>query len=172
MSETIERKELEDLQQDLDGVRELLRRHRLVESLVERQHSAKHELVETLVHKQHLAELRAKLDEMHSADVAYILEALPINERLIVWDLVKAERDGEILLELSEPVRESVIRTMDSDELIAAVETLDTAYEGEIADYDCSVLMLWVLKGALGVIVEEPVSVITKDVVVTGVAPK
>ena len=82
MAETIERKELEDLQQDLDGVRELLRRHRLVESLVERQHSAKHELVETLVHKQHLAELRAKLDEMHPADVAYILEALPINERI------------------------------------------------------------------------------------------
>jgi magnesium transporter len=133
MSETIERKELEDLQQDLDGVRELLRRHRLVESLVERQHSAKHELVETLVHKQHLAELRAKLDEMHSADVAYILEALPINERLIVWDLVKAERDGEILLELSEPVRESVIRTMDSDELIAAVETLDTDEIAELA---------------------------------------
>jgi magnesium transporter len=133
MAETIERKELEDLQQDLDGVRELLRRHRLVESLVERQYSAKHELVETLVHKQHLAELRAKLDEMHPADVAYILEALPINERLIVWDLVKAERDGEILLELSEPVRESVIRTMDSDELIAAVETLDTDEIAELA---------------------------------------
>jgi len=133
MAETIERKELEDLQQDLDGVRELLRRHRLVESLVERQHSAKHELVETLVHKQHLAELRAQLDEMHPADVAYILEALPINERLIVWDLVKAERDGEILLELSEPVRESVIRTMDSDELIAAVETLDTDEIAELA---------------------------------------
>ncbi len=133
MAETIERKELEDLQQDLEGVRELLRRHRLVESLVERQPMRKHELVETLVHKQHLAELRAKLDEMHPADVAYILEALPINERLIVWDLVKAERDGEILLELSEPVRESVIRTMDSDELIAAVENLDTDEIAELA---------------------------------------
>ena len=133
MAETIERKELEDLQQDLDGVRELLRRHWLVESLVERQQMPKHELVESLVHKQHLAELHKKLDRMHPADIAYILEALPINERLIVWDLVKAERDGEILLELSEPVRESVIRTMDSDELIAAVETLDTDEIAELA---------------------------------------
>ncbi|HSD42979.1 MAG TPA: magnesium transporter [Burkholderiales bacterium] len=133
MAETIERKELENLQQDLDDVRELLRRHRLVESLVERQPMRKHELVETLVHKQHLAELRAKLDEMHPADVAYILEALPIEERLTVWDLVKAERDGEILLELSEPVRESLIRTMDSDELVAAVETLDTDEIAELA---------------------------------------
>ena len=39
-----------------------------------------------------------------------------------------------------------------------AVETLDIAYEGEIADYDCRVLTLSVLKGALGVIVDEPVS--------------
>ena len=133
MAETIERKELENLQQDLDDVRELLRRHRLVEGLIERQPMPKHELVESLVHKQHLAELRAKLDEMHPADVAYILEALPIDERLTVWDLVKAERDGEILLELSEPVRESLIRTMDSDELVAAVETLDTDEIAELA---------------------------------------
>jgi magnesium transporter len=133
MAETIERKELEDLQQDLERVRELLRRHRLVEGLVERQPGPKHELVETLVHKQHLAELRAKLDDMHPADVAYILETLPINERLIVWELVKAERDGEILLELSEPVRESLIRTMDSQELVAAVESLDTDEIAELA---------------------------------------
>ena len=39
-----------------------------------------------------------------------------------------------------------------------AVETLDVAYEGEIADYDCRVLTLSVLKGALGVITDEPVS--------------
>jgi magnesium transporter len=133
MPETIERKELEDLQQDLHDVQELLRRQRLVEALVERQAMPKRELVETLVHKQHLAELRGKLDQMHAADIAYILEALPITERIAVWDLVKAERDGEILLELSEPVRESLIRTMDSDELVAAVEQLDTDEIAELA---------------------------------------
>ena len=133
MPETIERKELEDLQQDLHEVQELLRRHRLVESLVERQAMPKRELVETLVQKQHFAELRGKLDQMHPADVAYILEALPIHERLAVWELVKAERDGEILLELSEPVRESLIRTMDSEELVAAVEQLDTDEIAELA---------------------------------------
>lgn len=39
-----------------------------------------------------------------------------------------------------------------------AVGTLDVAYEGEIADYDCRVLTLSVLKGALGVVTDEPVS--------------
>jgi D-3-phosphoglycerate dehydrogenase len=38
------------------------------------------------------------------------------------------------------------------------VETLDVAYEGEIADYDCRVLTLGVLKGALTATVDEPVS--------------
>jgi hypothetical protein len=74
----------------------------------------RHELVENLVHKQHIAELRAKLDELHPADIAYILEALPLDERLFVWDLVKAERDGEILLEVSDAVRETLIEAMDS----------------------------------------------------------
>ena len=77
------------------------------------------------------AALRAELDRLHPADVAYILEALPLQERLVLWNLVKAEREGEILLELSEAVRESLIATMDSKELVAAAETLDA---DEIAD--------------------------------------
>jgi D-3-phosphoglycerate dehydrogenase / 2-oxoglutarate reductase len=36
--------------------------------------------------------------------------------------------------------------------------TLEVTYEGEIADYDCRVLTLSVLKGALSAIVDEPVS--------------
>jgi hypothetical protein len=71
MIETLSpKKELEDLQADLGEVQELLRRHRLVERLVGRQEMPKHELVESLVHRQNVAELRAKLDSMHPADIA------------------------------------------------------------------------------------------------------
>src|SRR3989304_4263897 len=94
-------KELEDLQEDLREVQDLLRRHRLVEGQGGRPERPKSELVESPGPKQKLAELRAKLDRMHPADIAYILEALPLEERLVVWDLVKAERDGEILLGVS-----------------------------------------------------------------------
>jgi D-3-phosphoglycerate dehydrogenase len=38
------------------------------------------------------------------------------------------------------------------------VDALDISYEGEIADYDCRVLTLGALKGALSVVVDEPVS--------------
>ena len=41
----------------------------------------------------------ASSTRLHPADIAYILEALPLDQRLRVWDLVKADRDGEILLE-------------------------------------------------------------------------
>src|SRR4030067_797830 len=74
----------------------------------------RHELVDKLVHKRHLTELRNKLGSLHPADIAYILESLPIEQRLLVWDLVKAERDGEILIEVSDAVRESLIATMSS----------------------------------------------------------
>ena len=48
-----------------------------------------------------------------------------------MWDLVKAERDGEILLEVSDAVRESLIESMDPDSLRAAAEQLDA---DELAD--------------------------------------
>ena len=80
---------------------------------------------------EHAAELKAQLDALHPADIAYILEALPLEERRYVWNLVKADRDGEILLEVSDAVRESLIEVMAPHELKAAAETLDT---DELAD--------------------------------------
>jgi D-3-phosphoglycerate dehydrogenase len=38
------------------------------------------------------------------------------------------------------------------------VDTLEVSYEGQIADYDCRVLTLSVLKGVLAPVVDEPVS--------------
>lgn len=131
MAETEEIKPLDSAAENLQQVLVLLNKHKLVEELVHRQDMPRHDLVETLVHKQNLTELHYKLDQMHPADVAYILEALPRDQRLIVWDLVKAERDGEILLEVSDAVREMLIENMDRAELLAAAESLDTE---EIAD--------------------------------------
>jgi magnesium transporter len=121
----------EDFAQHLREIKELFARHKRVEDLVHRQDMPRHDLVEQLVHKEHLAKLAKKLEQLHAADIAYILEALPLDERLLVWDLVKAERDGEILIELSDAVRESLIETMAPHELKAAAEQLDA---DELAD--------------------------------------
>ena len=124
MADNDELQHHDDLDSHVREVQHLLARHKLVEDLVHRQDMPKHDLVESLVHKQHIHELTHKLESLHSADVAHILEALPLDARLFVWDLVKAERDGEILLEVSDAVRESLIEAMDSASLRAAAEQL------------------------------------------------
>ncbi|MDD5612908.1 MAG: magnesium transporter, partial [Gallionella sp.] len=80
----------ENVQQHLKQVELLLHRHALLETVVHRQEmprEERHALVDTLLHKQHLAALQRKLDGLHPADIAYILEALPIEQRLQVWEL-------------------------------------------------------------------------------------
>jgi len=109
MAEALARLEVEDLQQTVREIQALI------------------------ADKATSAELRARLDALHPADIAYLLEALPLEERAAVWNLVKADRDGDILLEVSEAVRESLIEGMDSAELVAAAETLEADELADIA---------------------------------------
>src|SRR3989449_17002 len=122
MQEAPTRLEVEELQENLRVVQELLGH-------------------EKPLARQYLVELRGRLDALHAADIAYVLEALPLEERLVVWDLVKADRDGEILLEVSDAVRETLIASMDSEELVAAAETLEADELADIAaDLPASVI--------------------------------
>jgi magnesium transporter len=123
-------KSQENLHDSLQQILSLLEKHKLLVELSDKQ-DPDQPLVRNLVHNQNVIELKQKLDDLHNADIAYILEALPLEDRFDVWDLVKSERDGEILLEVSDAVRQTLISDMDSDELLAAAELLDT---DEIAD--------------------------------------
>jgi magnesium transporter len=77
------------------------------------------------------AKLRPRLDDLHPADVAYILEGLPLEDRVFVWRLVRSDREGEILLEVSDVVRDTLLADMDSAEIVAATQNLEAH---EIAD--------------------------------------
>ena len=124
----------EEAQRALARVQAVLDKQQRVESLVHREHvpaEDKKPLVEALVHRQHLIELKSIVDGLHPADIAYVLEALPPEQRLPVWDSVKSEVDGAVLLEVSEAVRESLIAAMDPPELEAAARTLEA---DELAD--------------------------------------
>ena len=115
MSEVEARSAASRLHDQLEAIVEVLRRHD----------------DESPLPAESQAELRRQLDELHPADIAFILESLPLDDRLAVWQLVKADRDGEILLEVSDAVRESLIADMDRHEILAAVEPLDA---DELAD--------------------------------------
>jgi len=120
-----------DLDHIIQEVRETLARNRLIEGLVERQDMPQQELVEQLVHKQNVVKLAQQLEKLHAADIAIILEALPVEDRLVVWELVKSDRDGEVLLEVSDAIRGSLIKAMDQEELVNVANSLDA---DELAD--------------------------------------
>ncbi len=133
MTEVEAKKPQESLQDRLAQVVELLYRQKIVEDLAHRQgQEGQHQaVVENLVHRQNLVELQRKLEALHPADIAHILEALPLDDRLTVWQLVKSDRDGDILLEVSDAVRETLIADMDDHELLAAAKEMDA---DELAD--------------------------------------
>ncbi|MGY6272178.1 magnesium transporter [Achromobacter denitrificans] len=123
----------EDAQHALAEVQERLRRQQLVADLVHRQEEgdSKASLVEDLVHRQHEAELKTLLDGLHPADIAFILESLPKDERQSIWALVSPEHDADVLLEVEDWVRESLIEAMDRQDLVAATGSMDA---DELAD--------------------------------------
>lgn len=115
----------------LQQVTFLLQKYKLVEGLVNLQDDTNPSLNESEIQKQNLTELQVLLDQLHPADIANILEALPLEDRLLIWGMIKTDRDGDVLLETSDAVRASLITDMGTQELVAATEYLDA---DEIAD--------------------------------------
>ena len=109
----------------------LLRKYKLLEGLVNLQDQQDQSQTDSLVQKRNLEEIQTYLNQLHPADIAHILEALPLDDRLLIWSLVKSEHDGDVLLETSDAVRTTLITEMGNQELVAATEFLDT---DEIAD--------------------------------------
>ena len=72
-----------------------------------------------------LGPVRRLINTLAPAEIGNLLESLPPGKREVVWGLVDAEDDGEVLLHVGEEVRESLLAEMDPDEIIAAVEDLD-----------------------------------------------
>ena len=129
MKNNIERKEsLNDLIEQID---ELLESSEFSENSYDNSVDEKHALIKNLVSKKNISSLESLLDDLHPADIADILESLPVQKRLVLWDLVKSENEGDILIEVSDSVRQTLIADMDSTELLAAAEQLET---DEIAD--------------------------------------
>lgn len=72
-----------------------------------------------------LGPVRRLINTLTPAEIGNLLESLPPAKRSVVWGLVDAEDDGEVLVHVGDEVRESLIAEMDADELVAAVEDLD-----------------------------------------------
>lgn len=84
------------------------------------------EIVTAALKRGALAEVRTLLDGMHPAETAHLLESLPPDDREVAWELVAQRHEGDVLMHLREDVRASLIREMDTQELVAATGKLDT----------------------------------------------
>lgn len=72
-----------------------------------------------------LGPVRRLVNTLSPAEIGNLLESLPPGKREVVWGLVDAEDDGEVLVHVGDEVRESLLAEMDPDEIVAAVEDLD-----------------------------------------------
>ncbi|CAM2781013.1 magnesium transporter [Moritella viscosa] len=59
-------------------------------------------------------------------DIALLLESSPPACRKVLWRLTDSEMQGEILDELNEDAKTSILKMMDTESLVAATEGLDT----------------------------------------------
>ncbi|WP_409276477.1 magnesium transporter MgtE N-terminal domain-containing protein, partial [Providencia rustigianii] len=65
------------------------------------------------------------VNRLPAADVADTLESLPPDERHALWQLVNEEKHGQILVEASETVWDSLINGMSDKALLHALRSLD-----------------------------------------------
>ncbi|MDH3862541.1 MAG: magnesium transporter [Gammaproteobacteria bacterium] len=68
---------------------------------------------------------RVMVHSLHPAEIARLLESLPLQERAVLWEMVSADDEGDVLVELSDEVRDGLIEGMQTEELIAATAGMD-----------------------------------------------
>ncbi|NOY71081.1 MAG: magnesium transporter [Gammaproteobacteria bacterium] len=78
------------------------------------------------LHTKDYNSARVQLKELHSAEIALLLESLPANERNIAWSMVEPDQGGDVLLEVNDDLRADFIREMQHAELIIATGHLET----------------------------------------------
>ncbi len=68
---------------------------------------------------------RVMVNSLYPSEVARLLESLPRKKRAMLWELVDSEIDGDVLVEVSDEVRDDLIEGMQTADLIAATEGME-----------------------------------------------
>jgi len=54
---------------------------------------------------------RVMVNSLHPSEVARLLESLPRKKRTMLWEIVDSELGGDVLVEVSDEVRDGLIRS-------------------------------------------------------------
>jgi magnesium transporter len=71
------------------------------------------------------SQVKKLLNSLNGAEIGDLLESLPQARRQAVWDLVKLDLDGDVLVEVNDEVRAGLIRDTSPDDLVQAMSDLD-----------------------------------------------
>jgi len=74
------------------------------------------------------------LNSLSASEIGDLLESLPITRRLAVWEMTDPELEGDVLVEVNDEVRASLIRDTAPEDLVAAVDDLDLDDLADILD--------------------------------------
>ena len=72
-----------------------------------------------------MRQVRRQVNALHPAEIANLLESLPLPQRELIWELVDPVDEGDILVEVNDEVRGGLISGMAAEELVAAAAGLD-----------------------------------------------
>jgi magnesium transporter len=89
------------------------------------QTKANHEELRQLLDGGRMRTARVMVNSLHPSEVARLLESLPRKKRSMLWEIVDAEIEGDVLVEVSDEVRDSLIEGMQTADLIAAAEGME-----------------------------------------------
>ena len=78
--------------------------------------------------------VRNLLKNLSGAEIGDLLESLPIAKRLAVWEMTDPDLDGDILVEVNDEVRASLISDTSPDDLVDDVRDLDLDDLADILD--------------------------------------
>jgi len=79
-------------------------------------------------------QVRHLLNSLSAAEIGDLLESLPLAKRLAVWEMTDPEQDGDVLVDVNDEVRVSLIRGTAPEDLVAAVDDLDLDDLADILD--------------------------------------
>lgn len=75
---------------------------------------------------------RDLIHALQPAEIADLLESLPTSQRKLLWNYIELKDEGDVLLEVGDEVRESLLKDLDTAELVAITENLDI---DDLADF-------------------------------------
>jgi len=65
------------------------------------------------------------LNALHPAEIAHLIESLPPRERFVIWSLVSKDTEAEVLMNLGDEIRQSLIKDMSPQQLVQVAEGLE-----------------------------------------------